>query len=68
MLFIPEHISIGKLIGKNGSVFNAITTQTPGIIYIWYNNTTNNIEIWGSSLYGIELASKKILNRMYRVK
>ena len=68
MVYIPEHVSIGKLIGKNGSVFNAITRDTQGIIYMWFNNKNNTIEIWSTNLYGLEIASKKIFNRMYRLK
>jgi hypothetical protein len=68
VIYIPSEVSIGKMIGKNGSVFNAITNNTPGVMYMWFNNTNNSIEIWGSTLYGLEQASKKIVDRMGRVK
>ena len=68
VIYIPKDVHVGKMIGKNGSVFNAITKHTPGIMYMWFNNTNNSIEIWGSTLHGLELASKKLVDRMSRIK
>lgn len=55
---------IGLVIGKNGSVFNAITHQTPGVMYIWYNKNTRSIEVWGDSVSGINQAIEKIWQRV----
>jgi len=58
---------IGRVIGNEGKVFNAITENTKGIMYIWYNNDTDEIEIYGDDMKGILHAAQKLATRMKRV-
>ena len=55
---------IGLVIGKNGAVFNAITSQTQDVTYIWFDNQTKLVEVWGDSEMGIDMACFKILRRI----
>ena len=61
---IYDATNIGLVIGKNGTIFNAITHQTPDVNYIWYNRNSKCIEVWGENSTGIEMACHKILERM----
>ena len=61
---IHDATNIGLVIGKNGTIFNAITHQTPDVNYIWYNRNSKCIEIWGENKTGIDSACNKILERM----
>jgi len=58
---------IGRVIGKEGKVFNAITENTKGVMYIWYNNDSKEIEIYGENMHGIMQATQKLEDRMKRV-
>ena len=58
---------IGLVIGKNGAVFNAITSQTDDVTYIWFDNQTKLVEVWGDSEMGIDMACFKILRRIHYV-
>ena len=58
---------IGRVIGKEGKVFNAITENTKGVLYIWYNNDSKEIEIYGENMMGIMQATQKLEDRMKRV-
>jgi hypothetical protein len=58
---------IGLVIGKNGAVFNAITSQTEDVTYIWLDNKTKLIEVWGDSEMGVDMACFKILRRIHYV-
>ena len=40
---------IWKVIGKEGRVFKAITRKSD-VKYIWYEKSTESIEIWGNKL------------------
>jgi hypothetical protein len=53
-----------RIVGKNGTCFNAITHQTEGVIYIWHHITSNIIEIYGLSTESINNAENKIVNRI----
>lgn len=63
-LYIQNSSKIGHVIGKKGSVFKAITHQTPGINYIWYNKNSKHIEIWGNDSSSIDSAILKLYARM----
>ena len=60
-IVLDDVTHIGLIIGKNGSVFNAITHQTPGVEYIWYDKDTKSIEVWAETINGIQLAFEKTL-------
>lgn len=53
----------GQLIGKGANVFNCITNQS-GTKYIWLNNDSKQIEIYGDTMEGIETATLKIYQRI----
>jgi hypothetical protein len=62
------------VIGKNGSVFKAITERS-GAEYIWYKKETNTIELWGtraSLLFAAKLLQEhlklvRILSRTHNI-
>ena len=56
--------NVGSLIGDKGKVFNAITRNSKGMLYIWYNNETNEVEMHGNSMRGVLYATKKIKQRV----
>lgn len=58
-------ILISNIIGENGKVFKAITKQSK-VKYIWYNDQTNVIEVWGDEIY-INNAVERIKNRILLV-
>ena len=66
-LYIQNSSKIGHIIGKKGSVFKAITHQTHGINYIWYNKSSKHIEIWGNNSSNIDDAIVKLHARMNSV-
>ena len=61
---LKDGVNIGRVIGKGGKVFNAITENTVGVKYIWYRNDTREIEVYGDSMESIIIAINKIENRM----
>lgn len=63
-IYLDDISHIGLVIGKNGAVFNAITHQTPGILYIWFNKNTKCIEVWGDNTTSINHAFEKIWQRI----
>lgn len=63
-IVLDDVTHIGLIIGKNGSVFNAITHQTPGVEYIWYDKDTKSIEVWAETINGIQLAFEKLWQRV----
>lgn len=66
-LDISTASKIGLVIGKNGAVFNAITSQTKDVTYIWFDNRTKLVEVWGDSEMGVDMACFKILRRIQYV-
>lgn len=58
--------NINSLIGKNGSVFNAIT-KASHVDYIWYDNNRNVIEIWGPE-HNLEDAKCRLIERMNKIQ
>jgi hypothetical protein len=62
--------SMGRVIGKDGCVFNAICHQT-GADYIWYQRNTGIIEIWGpedvltDARNRIQAHLERVRNQMY---
>jgi hypothetical protein len=62
---ILPHNLMGYVIGRNGSVFKAITYQVDGLSYIWYDKEKRVIEIWGktqtSRNKGAELINEHML-------
>lgn len=61
---VPSGVCIGRVIGKDGRVFIAISEQTDGILYIWYNKMSRQIEIYGTIMSGIIDAVNKVECRM----
>ena len=59
---LPEHIHPAIFIGKDGCYFKK-TTERSGVEYIWYNDDTRVIEIWGSES-SVPIA-KDILEKRY---
>lgn len=60
----PENI--GKFVGENGRVFNAITRYS-GVNYIWIDNERNVIEIWGPESKLVD-AKNRLLQRMFKIE
>ena len=61
-----EKEDIKSLIGKNGSVFNAIT-KASHVDYIWYDNNRNVIEIWGPE-HNLKNAKFRLIERMNKIQ
>jgi hypothetical protein len=59
---LPEHINPAVFIGKDGCYFKK-TSERSGATYIWYNDQSRVIEIWGSES-SVSLA-KNILEKRY---
>jgi hypothetical protein len=69
--YIPMPFAHGTLgarlvIGKNGSVFKAITTQS-FVDYIWFNTERGVIEIWGAA-NNIENAVQRLQAHIERIQ
>lgn len=62
-----DEVNIGNLIGIKGNVFNAITKNAYGMMYIWYNNDTHMVEMYGNDIRGIVYATRKINERIERI-
>ena len=67
-LHLDDISHIGLVIGKNGAVFNAITHQTPGISYIWFDKDAKRIEVWGETTTSINQAFEKLWKRINYVE
>ena len=65
---IMKDVHVGRLIGKEGKVFNAITERTDGLLYIWYDNKDNTIEIHGENMKGVLDGIRKLNDRMIKLK
>ena len=61
-----DHIAM--VIGKNGAVFNAITHQTRGLTYIWYDRIGKRIEIWGDTTSSVSDGYDKVMDRVRMVR
>ena len=57
---------IGKFVGHKGKAFNAIT-RCAGVYYIWINNDTRDIEIWGPQAR-LENAKLRLIERMQLIQ
>ena len=60
--------NIAMVIGKNGAVFNAITHQTRGLTYIWYDRIGKRIEIWGDTTSSVSDGYDKVVNRVHLIR
>ena len=60
----PENI--GKLVGENGRIFNAIT-RAAHVNYLWFDNSRNVIEIWGPEK-NLENAKQRLIERMEKIE
>jgi|TARA_B110000114_G_scaffold77939_1_gene82578 hypothetical protein len=52
-------------IGKNGSVFKAITNQA-NVNYVWYNKESLFVEIWGPE-QNLPDATKRVFDRIQKI-
>lgn len=59
---------IAMVIGKNGTVFNAITHQTPDLTYIWYDRLYKRIEIWGDTHVSVSQGYQKVMDRVHMIR
>lgn len=64
---IDSVVNVGGLIGHKGNVFNAITKNAYGMMYMWYDNETHMIEMYGNDMRGILYAIRKIAERIDRI-
>jgi ribosomal protein S9 len=66
-IYVDSKVNIGGLIGQKGVVFNAITKASIGMMYIWYNNESRMVEMYGDDIQGIMYATRKINERIERI-
>ena len=58
--------SMGHVIGTQGYFFNIITKHS-GASYIWYDEDSNTIEVWGKTSRIVKDAEKKVIKRIRMV-
>jgi hypothetical protein len=61
-----DTVTMGRVIGRDGSVFNAICHQT-GADYIWYQRDQSLIEIWGPEEV-VPIAKARVQERLDKIK
>jgi len=56
------------VIGREGSVFKAITRQVNGAQYVWYHKGLDVIEIWALNSSALKNIENRLVNKMLLIQ